>query len=110
MADAFRNEKAFVVAPLTAELNFFLAQNNMDTYVQCSGLLIRVNPITCDDMSQFLQSCQLYYLMKDLKQYRPQRKPITDDMVHSQKLLKNQVLRHKRKLIIRDWFFYVVWA
>jgi hypothetical protein len=38
MADAFKNEKAYLVAPLTAEINFFLAQNNLDTYVQCSGL------------------------------------------------------------------------
>lgn len=22
---------------------------------------------------------------------------------------KNKILQHKRKLIVRDWFFYVVW-
>jgi hypothetical protein len=46
------------------------------------------------------------YLLRDLKQYRPHRKPITDVPDHL--CTKPSILR-KRKLIVRDWFFFVVW-
>jgi hypothetical protein len=41
-----------------------------------------------------------------LKQYRPHRRPITDVPA---KLESNPVLKKKRRLIVRDWFFFVVW-
>jgi hypothetical protein len=48
--------------------------------------------------------------MRDLKQYRPRRKPILDsDLTHAD-LKRNEVLNHKRTLLVRDWFFYVVWS
>lgn len=49
---------------------------------------------------------QSQYLIKDLKQYRPHRRPITEVPKH---LASNQILRKKRRLIVRDWFFFVVW-
>jgi len=61
-------------------------------------------------MNNFIQQSQTYYLMRDLKQYRPHRKPITADDITIPGLEKNKVFIHKRKLIVRDWFFYVVWS
>ena len=61
------------------DIQLYLGENNIDTHLNFSGLKVKINPMTVDDMSQFLQTAQLYYLRRDLKQYRPQRKPITDD-------------------------------
>ena len=41
-----------------------------------------------------------------MKQYRPHRKPITDV---PKKLENRASLKRKRKLVVRDWFFFVVW-
>ena len=38
--------------------------------------------------------------------YRPHRRPLTDVPTH---LEGKTALRRKRKLIVRDWFFFVVW-
>lgn len=47
-----------------------------------------------------------------MKQYRPRKKPITaNDMVGQHPgLADNFVFKHKRKLLVRDWFFFVVWS
>lgn len=45
-------------------------------------------------------------LLKDLKQYRPNRKPITNV---PEKHQQRYALKRKRRLIVRDWFFFVVW-
>ena len=67
---------------------------------------INVNPQILNDMKHLSDRCQTHYLLRDLKQYRPHRKPITDVPKH---LEKRFTLSKKRKLIVRDWFFFVVW-
>lgn len=46
-------------------------------------------------------------IVQKLKQYRPQRKPITDRNKDVQELPEN--VRRKRRLLVRDWFFYAIW-
>ena len=43
-----------------------------------SKLQVRVNPYVLEDMLSLLDRFSAYYLIRDLKQYRPHRKPITD--------------------------------
>jgi hypothetical protein len=43
-----------------------------------SKLQVRVNPYVLEDMLSLLDRFSSYYLIRDLKQYRPHRKPITD--------------------------------
>lgn len=45
-------------------------------------------------------------MLKDLKQYRPSRKPMTNV---PGKIAQKYALKRKRKLLVRDWFFFVVW-
>ena len=45
-------------------------------------------------------------MIKDLKQYRPHRKPITDIPTH---LENHPRIKRKRRLIVRDWFRIVIW-
>ena len=67
---------------------------------------ININPQILSDVKHLVDRCQNHYLLRDLKQYRPHRKPITDVPKHLEKRL---TLRKKRRLIVRDWFFFVVW-
>jgi hypothetical protein len=52
-----------------------------------------------------------YYIAQDLKQYRPQRKPITASMVQgfSKKVLKAESFKRKRRNVVRDWLYFIVW-
>jgi hypothetical protein len=59
-----------------------------------------------EDLNILVEYCQNYFLSKDLKQYRPHRRPITN--YDNTKPLSKEFKRKKR-LVVRDWFFYVVW-
>ena len=52
-----------------------------------------------------------YYIAQDLKQYRPQRKPITASQVQgfSKKVLKAESFKRKRRNVVRDWLYFIVW-
>jgi hypothetical protein len=52
-----------------------------------------------------------YYISQDLKQYRPQRRPVTPDQLQglSKKVIKSESFKRKRKNIVRDWLYYIVW-
>lgn len=52
-----------------------------------------------------------YYIAQDLKQYRPQRKPLTKTQLQnvSKKTLKSESFKRKRKNIVRDWLYFIVW-
>jgi hypothetical protein len=67
MSDAFTHEKQLLISHFTAEIELHLGENNIDFYFASSALLIKLNPVTVDDMNQFTQQAQLYYLMRDLK-------------------------------------------
>jgi len=69
-------------------------------------LEINVTPDLVDDLSRFYEFVQNYSISLDLKQYRPQRKPV---VVSEDEQEESPALRKKRKLIVRDWFFFVVW-
>lgn len=74
-----------------------------------SKLHIKLSPHVVEDLLSFAKRCQTYYLIRDLKQYRPHRKPITDSQI-PHKFIKNKILKHKRRLVVRDWFFYILWS
>jgi hypothetical protein len=67
---------------------------------------LNVTPCLLNDLSQFLDSLSNYYISIELKSYRPARKPITTPLSD----IPNPQEIRKRKLIVRDWFFFVVWS
>ena len=74
--------------------------------VQTTAVSVRLNPAILCDLKHLIQRFQSQFLLRDLKQYRPHRRPITEVPDH----LQNKAsLKRKRKLIVRDWFFFVVW-
>lgn len=58
-----------------------------------------------NDLTRLLEFFQNFSINLDLKQYRPQRRPLC--------LPRNrqysEAVKRKRRLLVRDWFFYVVW-
>jgi hypothetical protein len=82
----------------------------MNTFIKCSNLDVALTPQMVEDCSQLCEMFQNYFLSKDLKQYRPHRRPIIlDDKQKKEHWAASQPFKRKRRLIIRDWFFYVVW-
>jgi hypothetical protein len=75
-----------------------------------SPLTISVTPQLLNDLSRLLEIFQNHSISTDLKQYRPQRRPIIScpPGARQNQPISDQLAR-KRKLMIRDWFFYVVW-
>ena len=71
-----------------------------------SPLIVRLNAQILNDLQHFLERMRSTWLLRDLKQYRPHRRPMTDI---PSKIANKPVLKRKRKLIVRDWFFFVVW-
>ena len=69
-------------------------------------LLVNVNPAILEDINMITEFWKNFFINKDLKQYRPHRRPITRAPEH---LANDPAFIRKRKLIVRDWFFYVVW-
>ena len=67
---------------------------------------INVNPKLIDDISSFKEHASNILIMKQLKNYRPLNRPITND----KRLENNAKLKRKKLLTVRDWFFYAVWA
>ena len=59
-------------------------------------------------MNEYIEN---YYIAQDLKQYRPQRKPITVLQLKSvsKKVLKSESFKRKRRNVVRDWLYYIVW-
>lgn len=66
----------------------------------------RMSPSVLNALHQFNYRCDMSYLVKDLKQYRPKLRPLTNCPPN---MLKNRPLKRKRRLVVRDWFFYAVW-
>ena len=69
-------------------------------------MTFNVNPNVLNDIQNMVERTTCQHLIRDLKQYRPHRRPITDVPKH---LEKNPILRRKRRLIVRDWFYFAVW-
>ena len=84
-------------------------------------LRTEVRPSMAHDLRSLLEYYSFFPLSLDTKQYRPRQKPIVaddDDKVYGRGGLKQSKGRSislvdrkkKRKLVVRDWFHYVVWA
>ena len=71
-----------------------------------SPLHLSLTPHILEKLESLTAFCQNFIILRDLKQYRPHRRPITEVPLE---LKDNPLVKRKRRLIVRDWFFYVVW-
>ncbi|CDW78351.1 vacuolar protein sorting-associated protein 13a [Stylonychia lemnae] len=107
-----QNQFQYLISPtnITNQISYYKSEDKQNENTQISLIFtpfeINVTPRMVEDMNNLVELCQNYFLSRDLKQYRPHRKPITSVPEH---LKNNPVIQRKRKLFVRDWFFYVVW-
>mmetsp|Transcript_10576 Transcript_10576/g.10647 ORF Transcript_10576/g.10647 Transcript_10576/m.10647 type:complete len:143 (-) Transcript_10576:3076-3504(-) len=76
-----------------------------------TGFDVNLTPEIIDDLSRLYEFVQNFSISLDLKQYRPQRRPYVIDP-DREKVNENELdesVKRKRRLLVRDWFFYVVW-
>ncbi len=66
---------------------------------------VNVSPSIVNDVATFLDFAQNIKIAAELKSYRPLRRPVVG--VRSG---ESEARKRKRRLIVRDWFFYAVWA
>jgi hypothetical protein len=67
-------------------------------------LTLFLRPKAVENLNNLQHFMADYALIQDLKQYRPQRKPITISRHNN-----SPALKVKRRMIVRDWFFFVIW-
>lgn len=70
---------------------------------------VNLTPEMIDDLSRLFEFVQNFSISLDLKQYRPQRRPVTIDHTQINERDLDENVKRKRKLVVRDWFFFVVW-
>ncbi len=74
-------------------------------------LYINMKPDTVSNLCAFREYVQSLRIVHELKNYRPKRRPITSESPKDSKIaISADSFRRKRLLIVRDWFFFAVWA
>jgi hypothetical protein len=82
-------------------------KNEINMWVSVSSAVeMRLSPAVVSIYYQFIARCDLSYLQRDLNQYRPKLRPLT---FVPNKLANQRLVKRKRRLIVRDWFFFAVW-
>jgi hypothetical protein len=98
-----------IIPPVNVECQFILCQDPPQfgfSLQVLSPLQVTVTPQILEKVESLSHQCQNYMILKDLKQYRPHRRPMTEV---PEEVACHPVVRRKRRLIVRDWFYYVVW-
>jgi hypothetical protein len=73
--------------------------------VLITKLLLNVTPNKLNDLITFIEYVNNVKIFEMLQAYRPSRRPIT-----THKANESEKLKRTRRLIVRDWFFYGLWA
>jgi len=75
-------------------------------------VVLNISPQILSSLCTLREYTQNLVVMHELKNYRPKRRPLTDpeEIKISEKLIGPIALEKKRRLIVRDWFFFAVWA
>ena len=66
---------------------------------------VNLSPNKLNDVAGFLEYAENIKISEELMTYRPLQRPITNIKPN-----ESAKRKRKRKLIVRDWFYFVVWA
>ena len=75
---------------------------------------VKVSEPVLTTLLTFANYFEDHQIVRRLKQYRPQRRPITQSILAGRyhgvdKKDMPEHVKRKRKLLVRDWFYYVLW-
>ena len=69
-------------------------------------IVVNINANIVEDMYNFKEYASNLLTIREVRNYRPLQRPITIEP----KPTDSSKLKRKRLLIVRDWFFYVIWS
>lgn len=70
-------------------------------------ITVNSRPNIVDDIGAFTEYATNLSIMHELKNYRPSRRPVVSK---SESAIENEKQKKMKKLVVRDWFFYAIWA
>ena len=75
------------------------------------SIIVNLTPDLLLCLQQVNEYIDNYYIAQDLKQYRPQRRPIGKSQLKNfnKSVLKSVSFKRKRRNIVRDWLYFIVW-
>lgn len=74
-----------------------------------SDLKVNINPSIIGKLTSFQEFLKGYFLNDPIQDYKPMRKPYNANSDLVKMYQENQTIKTKRKLVVRDWFYYFVW-
>lgn len=70
-----------------------------------STIALVVKPHILSDIRQFMEYFQFQMMLPYLKRFKPRRRPLTTHLYS-----KDPSIRRVRRMIVRDWFAYIIWS
>jgi hypothetical protein len=73
---------------------------------------INITPRILQNIKMLREYASNFMIVHDLKNYRPKQRPIAtaEAIARCEALIGRKETKRKRLLIVRDWFFFAVWA
>ena len=82
-------------------------ENNITKFdILLTNITVNICPNIIEDICAFIEYAKKLKIMKSIKNYKPTQRPIVGNL----KVKNLAEFNRKRKLIVRDWLFFVVWA
>ena len=86
-------------------------EKNIKFYVQIatSDINLNIYPEFTKYLQSLLEILRCHYLVENIQDYKPMRKPYNRNSDLIKKYDKDSILSEKRKLVTRDWLYYLIW-
>lgn len=74
-----------------------------------NDIKVTINPTIIGKLNSFQDFIKGYFLNDPIQDNKPMRKPYDPTNINVLKNQQNLTLLNKRKLVVRDWWFYFIW-
>ena len=105
----------YIMEPIDIQMSIGDINSQQFFFSMVTGSInLNLSPPTVSSLNKLIEYQENHKITLDLKMYRPQRRPYQKSLINPKYLGKDvqelpEPFRRKRKLIVRDWFYYVVW-
>ena len=112
---AKRNTLTFLIDPVDFIANLGdVGKTRFYLNLICGKIRLNLSEPVLRTFFTFKMYIENVNIIQKLKQYRPQRKPMTNRalgrLYHGKDVQElPESVRRKRKLLVRDWFYYAIW-
>lgn len=97
----------------TGNIDFFAKNKNKNFkfsfQLATSEININIYPSLLKHLASLIETMRGYYLVKPIQDFKPMRKPYNSQDSNVINLSSKKEFLFKRKMIARDWLYYIVW-